>query len=335
MTVSAIVADSSADSSDPIEQFVPFDIASITDHQRDIPRLAKNADVCAAIEAQLPRIPTNHSLYQGDARRLAAITDASVHLVVTSPPYWTLKRYNDSPGQMGHIDSYDEFLDQLDHVWRECHRVLVPGGRVVCVVGDVLLSRRQNRGEHVCVPLHSSIQERCRKIGFSNLAPIIWHKIANIAYEATGNGAGFLGKPYEPNAVIKNDIEFILMFRKPGGYRSPSLATRLLSLIPADRYSQWFQQIWTGITGASTKRHPAPFPLELAERLVRMYSFVGDIVLDPFLGTGTTSVAAAKSGRHSIGIETDPTYFALARERISRDTQHLFGVATTEVHADA
>lgn len=156
------------------------------------------------------------------------------------------------------------------------------------------------------VPLHASIQEHCRIIGYNNLAPIVWHKIANAVYEASGNGGGFLGKPYEPNAVIKNDIEFILMERKPGGYRSPSLATRILSVVPAARHKVWFQQIWTGVTGASTKRHPAPYPPDLAERLVRMFSFVGDTVLDPFLGTGTTSAAAAKWGRNSIGIEVDP-----------------------------
>jgi modification methylase len=312
------------------EDFVPPEIAHINDHQRDVPRIAKDPVLCAAIELQLPKIPTRHRLHLGDARKLDAIPDESVHLVVTSPPYWTLKRYNESPEQMGHIDDYEAFLRELDRVWQQCLRVLVPGGRVVCVVGDVLLSRRQNKGEHVCVPLHASIQEHCRLIGFSNLAPIIWYKIANVVYEANGNGAGFLGKPYEPNAVIKNDIEFILMFRKPGGYRSPSLSTRLLSIIPAERYSQWFQQIWSGITGASTKKHPAPFPVELAERLVRMFSFVGDVVLDPFMGTGTTTVAAAKTGRNSIGIEVDVDYFEFAESRIDRDTQNLFGVATIE-----
>jgi DNA modification methylase len=210
--------------------------------------------------------------------------------------------------------------------------MLVPGGRLVCVVGDVCLSRRSNKGEHTVVPLHASIQDHCRKIGFNNLAPIIWHKIANAAYEASGNGGGFLGKPYEPNAVIKNDIEFILMLRKPGGYRSPSLATRILSVIPEEKHRIWFQQIWTGVTGASTKNHPAPYPLELAERLIRMFSFVGDIVLDPFLGTGTTSVAAAKWGRNSIGIEIDPHYFDYAENRIETDTRRLFSSALIRNH---
>jgi DNA modification methylase len=175
------------------------------------------------------------------------------------------------------------------------------GGRLVCVVGDVCLSRRKNGGRHTVVPLHASIQDRCRAIGFDNLAPIIWHKIANAQFEADGNGASFLGKPYEPNSVIKNDIEFILMQRKPGGYRAPDLPTRVLSVIAEANHKAWFQQIWSGLTGASTRRHPAPFPLELATRLVRMFSFVGDTVLDPFLGTGTTSLAASQCGRNSVG----------------------------------
>jgi modification methylase len=162
-------------------------------------------------------------------------------------------------------------------------------------------------------------------MGFDNLAPIIWHKISNATYEA-GGGSTFLGKPYEPNAVIKNDVEFILMQRKPGGYRSPDTATRILSIVPENKHRKWFQQIWTGLTGASTKHHPAPFPIELAERLVRMFSFVGDTVLDPFAGTGTTNAAAAKWGRHSIGIEIDSHYFRLARERLEREAHRMFSM---------
>src|SRR6185295_5008856 len=272
-------------------------------------------------------------IYNGDARKLAFLESNSVQLIVTSPPYWTLKTYRESDGQLGHVADYEEFIDQLSSVWRECLRVLVPGGRLVCVVGDVCLSRRKNKGEHTVVSLHASIQESCRKIGFSNLAPIIWHKIANAVYEATGNGGGFLGKPYEPNSVIKNDIEFILMERKPGGYRSPSLASRILSVIPAEQHKSWFQQIWTGVTGASTKLHPAPYPPQLAERLIRMFSFVGDNVLDPFMGTGTTNLAAAKWGRNSIGVEVDPHYFEMAVKRLDTETPKLITDRTIRVHS--
>lgn len=173
------------------------------------------------------------------------------------------------------------------------------------------------------MPLHATIQERCKKIGFDNLAPIIWHKIANAKYEVAGGG-GFLGKPYEPNAVIKNDVEFILMQRKPGGYRSPSRLERLLSIVPAHCYQEWFRQIWSDIAGASTLKHPAPFPIALAERLIRMFSFVGDTVLDPFMGTATTNYAAARWGRNSIGIEVDAHYFDMARKRMATYTADLY-----------
>ena len=153
-----------------------------------------------------------------------------------------------------------------------------------------------------------------------------------LRYEADGNGGSFLGKPYEPNSVIKNDIEFILMQRKPGGYRAPELATRIMSVIPEECHREWFQQIWNGLTGASTRHHPAPYPLELASRLIRMFSFVGDTVLDPFLGTGTTTVAAAQCGRNTIGFEIDAEYLRFAESRINGQTSGLFVSATVDIH---
>lgn len=195
------------------------------------------------------------------------------------------------------------------------------------MVWDVCLSRRANGGRHTVVPLHAAIQERCRAIGFDNPAPIIWHKITNARHESAGKGVGFLGKPYEPNALLKNNIEFILMQRKPCGYRTPSPAQRVLSVIPAADHRRWFQQIWAGLPGASSKEHPAPYPLALAERLIRMFSFVGDTVLDPFVGSGTTSVAAARWGRHSHGIELDPAYFEQARRRLSSESSVVSGLA--------
>jgi modification methylase len=309
-----------------LSAFVPTALVVTDDPQTLIPSLAKDERSVALIEQSVRTIPTTHRLILGDARKMK-LAPESVQLVLTSPPYWTLKEYRDSHAQLGHVEDYEEFLKALDEVWQQCFEALVPGGRLICVVGDVCLSRKENGGRHTVVPLHAAIQEHCRKIGFDNLAPIIWHKISNAAYEVEG-GPGFLGKPYEPNAVIKNDIEFILMERKPGGYRAPDLSTKILSLISAENHRKWFQQIWTGLTGASTKDHPAPYPAELAERLVRMFSFVGDRVVDPFLGTGTTTIAAAKWGRHSVGVEVDAHYFKLAEERILRETSSLFGRAS-------
>jgi DNA modification methylase len=308
---------------DELSSFVPKRLRSLADPQRDIPRIAKDQALTTEIEAAVREVPTAHELHLGDARTMEFLASESVHLVLTSPPYWTLKEYNHSEGQLGWIEDYESFLDQLDMVWRHCERALVHGGRLICVVGDVCIARRKNNGRHLVVPLHASIQERCRSLGFDNLAPIIWHKIANAVYEVD-NGSGFLGKPYEPNAVIKNDIEFILMQRKPGGYRTPSLARRILSVIPDECHKQWFRQVWTGLGGASTRDHPAPFPLELAERLIRMFSFVGDTVLDPFAGTGTTTLAAGRWGRNSVSVEVDAEYFDHACARIERETAGLF-----------
>lgn len=280
---------------------------------------------------------TVHRLHVGDARDLSWIANESVQLVVTSPPYWTLKEYADSPGQMGSIDDYERFLDELDRVWRECSRVLVPGGRVCCVVGDVCVPRKAI-GRHLVMPLHSDIQVRMRKLGLDCLTPILWHKIANGVTEAEGNGAGFYGKPYQPGAIVKNDLEYILFFRKGGSYRSPSNAQKALSMLNRDEMRAWFQSFWTDIKGASTsKGHPAPYPAELAERLIRMFSFAGDLVLDPFLGTGSTSIAASRTGRNSVGNEIEPTYLKIASQRLSAECSAVraFGPVLASVVRDA
>ena len=171
------------------------------------------------------------------------------------------------------------------------------------------------------VPLHAAIQIQCSAIGYDNLAPIIWHKISNMKTEAVGTGGTYLGKPFEPNGIIKNDIEFILMLRKPGGYRSPTSAARLSQpVISADDHDRWFRQIWNDIQGrlrrGTIRRHS---PMELAERLIRMFSFAGDTVLDPFTGTASTQVAARQYGRNSIGVEIEPAYHAMAEARLNDD----------------
>jgi site-specific DNA-methyltransferase (adenine-specific) len=264
---------------------------------------------------------TYQRLINGDARDLSFLEEKSVHLVVTSPPYWNLKRYNENPDQLGHIDDYESFLIEVEKVWHEIYRVLVPGGRLVCVVGDVCVSRRKF-GRHLVFPLHADICVLCRRIGFDNLNPIIWYKIANASFEVS-NGSKFLGKPYEPNSIIKNDMEFILMQRKPGGYRKPTEEQRKLSKIDKKDFDNWFRQIWS-IPGASTRNHPAPFPLELATRLVKMFSFHGDTVLDPFCGSGTTMIAALRNGRNSIGIDIDSEYCRMAARYLKAESSNLF-----------
>jgi DNA modification methylase len=306
---------------------LPTDLVDLSEPKKAIPKLAKDEQAIEELRQIIREIPTSHRLFLGDARYMDSIPDASVHLVLTSPPYWILKKYPDREGQLGAVESYESFLDEMAQVWRHCHRVLVQGGRLIIVVGDVCLSRRKY-GRHVVMPLHASLQERCRLIGFDNLAPIIWYKIANIALEVE-NGSRFLGKPYEPSGIIKNDIEYILMQRKPGAYRKPTLAMRVFSVISQTEHSEWFRQIWD-LPGASTKHHPAPFPQDLAERLIRMFSFVGDTVLDPFMGTGTTNLAAATCGRNSIGVEIDPDYIAFSEHRIRKEIWQSCPASTVE-----
>lgn len=271
---------------------------------------------------------TEHRIVQGDARDLAALHDESVHLVVTSPPYWTLKDYPAAEGQLGNIPDYGRFLSDLDRVWKECDRVLVPGGRVCCVVGDVCVPRKT--GRHYVVPLHADIQVRSRAIGLDCLTPVIWQKITNGSHEASGNGAGYYGKPYEPGGVIKNDTEYILFLRKGTKYRSPTETQRHLSMLTKTEMRTWFRSVWSDIPGASTRNgHPAPYPPALAERLIRMFSFAGDTVLDPFAGSCSTLVAAMRSGRNSVGIEIEPSYIEVAAERLRAEQNQPFRGNTT------
>lgn len=267
-------------------------------------------------------LKTTHELHLGDARDLPHLGAGQrhIHLVVTSPPYWTLKDYDGgaADAQLGHVEDYNSFQDELTKVWSRCFELLVPGGRLCIVVGDVCLPRRVG-GRHQVIPLHADIALRCRQVGYDYLTPILWHKIANALTEVEGNGAPFLGKPYEPNAIIKNDVEYILMLRKPGAYRNPTREQRVLSLIDKEDHARWFRSIWTDVTGASSRKgHPAPYPVDLAYRLIRMFSFVGDVVLDPFLGSGSTTEAAIRAYRSSIGYEIEPTYFRDLKEKFSQ-----------------
>ena len=277
---------------------------------------------------------TKHMLRLGDARDLSWIGDSSVHLIVTSPPYWTLKQYAPNECQLAEIKSYTDFLDELDKVWRECARVLAPGGRICCVVGDVCIPRRE--GRHHVMPLHADIMVRARKIGLDSLTPILWFKIANGVTEAKGNGAGFYGKPYQPGAIIKNDAEYILFLRKGGEYRSPSAIQKALSMLTRQEMKSWLRSAWFDIKGESTRRgHPAPYPVTLAERMIKLFSFAGDTVLDPFDGTGTTNLAAIATGRNSIGNEIELAYLKIAEQRLRLATgmSRTFGAthATLEI----
>lgn len=311
--------------SEAFREHVPAECRDLLDMpdrelKSEIPALARDKGRMQAVERAVKSLPSHHGLHERDARDLSMLDDESLHLVVTSPPYFDLKDYENGvgvDGQLGDVDEYDRFIEMLDDVWTEAYRKLVPGGRMCVVVGDVLRSR-SSHGRHRVVPLHATIQEHCVEVGFDNLAPVIWYKIGNASLESGGN-ARFLGKPYEPGAVIKNDVEYVLLFRKPGGYRSPSVEKRVLSTIEADEHQRYFRQLWDDVPGAPQDAHPAPYPVALADRLVRMFSFVGDTVLDPFAGTGTTGVAASRLGRNSVSVEIEPKYVDIAEDRIEEE----------------
>lgn len=300
----------------------------------DIPRLPQIDNEPGAPEALLtanrllrtrrwpaPYDRTRHEMIVGDARDLGFLPAESVHLVVTSPPYFNLKPYASDAGgrQLARIDDYDAFLGELDRVWRECARVLVPGGRICCVIGDILIPRRAD-GRHRVLPLPSDIQVRSRNHGLDNLTPILWFKIGNRTNEAGGGSSGYYGKPYQPGAIIKNDHEHIVMLRKPGGYRATPMIQKALSMLQRDEMDAWMRPVWSDIRGASLRDgHPAPFPAELAERLIRLFSFAGDTVLDPFAGSGSTAVAAIRTGRNSISVEIEEAYLNAATRRAAKE----------------
>lgn len=262
----------------------------------------------------MPDTQRSHQIWERDSRDLSFLDSESVHLVCTSPPYGSLKEYPDHPDQLGNISDYDKFLSELDAVWAECLRVLVPGGRVACVVGDVCISRKRG-GRHHVLPLSADIQVRARKLGFDNLTPIRWFKVSNMKLEASRSGR-YLGKPNLPNGIIKNDLEHILFLRKPGGYRKPTAKMEKASRIKTDDYVRYFSPVWSDVTGQVRRDHPAPFPPEIPRRLIRMFSFVGDIVVDPFAGTGTTAIAAMETDRDSVSVEVDPEYVSSMESRL-------------------
>jgi site-specific DNA-methyltransferase (adenine-specific) len=316
----------------------------------DIPRIPLTDNEPGAVAALLnanrllrqhrwpaPYDRTRHEMILGDARELGFIASESVHLVVTSPPYFNLKPYSsDADGrQLGRLDDYEAFLDELDRVWRECARVLVPGGRICCVIGDILIPRRAD-GRHRVLPLPSDIQVRSRRNGLDNLTPILWFKIGNRTNEAGGGSSGYYGKPYQPGSIIKNDHEHIVMLRKPGGYRNTSMIKRALSMLQRDEMEAWMRPVWSDIRGASLRDgHPAPFPIEMAERLIRMFSFAGDTVLDPFAGSGTTAVAAIRAGRSSISVEIEEQYLNASTRRAALEATSALLVTHAAIVAES
>ena len=258
---------------------------------------------------------TRQLLIVGDARdAMKKVAGHAVQLVVTSPPYWNIKDYK-HPCQIGLNQSYSDYVRALRMVWSECKRTLSPGCKMVINVGDQFLRARDNHGRYEIKPIHTDIIKCCTDLGFIFLGNIIWQKITTT--KTTGGGS-WMGSTYFPrDGYVTYEHEYIMIFKKPGKAPIPTLPMKARSKLPKEFRSRWFRGIWADIPPARQRAHVAMFPLELPERLIRMFSFAGETVLDPFVGSGTTMEAAQKWGRSSIGIELNPNYVPLIRERVA------------------
>lgn len=241
---------------------------------------------------------THHLLVVGDARQMSELRDESVHLVVTSPPYWQLKDYG-HPAQIGFEQSYEEYINSLNLVWSECYRVLHPGCRLCINIGDQF-ARSVYYGRYKVVPIHAEVIRFCEALGMDYLGAIIWQKVTTTN---TSGGARVMGSfPYPRNGIVKLDYEFILLFKKLGTPPAVDPAIKQQAAFTTEEWNTYFAGHWT-IPGARQLQHIAAFPPEIPRRLIRMFSFPGETVLDPFVGSGTTMAVARQIGRNSVGYE--------------------------------
>lgn len=263
--------------------------------------------------------PTTHKLINGDSRCMSLIPDCSVQLIVTSPPYWQLKDYG-SDEQIGFNDTYEQYINNLNLVWSECYRVLSKGCRLCINVGDQF-ARSAYYGRYKVIPIHSEIIRFCETIGFDYMGSIVWQKPTNMH---TSGGQKVMGSyPYPRNGIVKIDFEHILLFKKGGKAPIVSNSVRQQSELSDAEWQSYFSSHWT-FDGARQDGHIAVFPEELPKRLIKMFSFVGDIILDPFMGSGTTALAARNLGRNSIGYEINPNFMDYYREKVMQTTECTF-----------
>ncbi|MCR4438417.1 MAG: DNA methyltransferase [bacterium] len=268
---------------------------------------------------------THHRIILGDARQMAEVPDESVHLIITSPPYWQLKDYGDER-QIGFHDSYEDYINNLNLVWQECFRVLHKGCRMCVNIGDQF-ARSVYYGRYKVIPIRTEIIKFCETLGMDYMGAIIWQKVTTTN---TTGGATVMGSfPYPRNGILKIDYEFILIFKKLGDAPKVSREIRGLSKLSTEEWNAYFSGHWT-FGGEKQDKHLAMFPVELPRRLIRMFSFGGDTVLDPFLGSGTTSLAAKELGRNSIGYEINAKFMAIIREKLGVGRGDLFGETTYE-----
>lgn len=254
---------------------------------------------------------TYHKIINGDSRRMDIIDKNSVHLVITSPPYWQLKDYG-SENQIGFNDSYENYINNLNLVWNECYRVLHNGCRLCINIGDQF-ARAVYYGRYKVIPIREEIIKFCETIGFDYMGAIIWQKVTTS--NTTGGGVQMGSYPYPRNGILKIDYEFILIFKKLGESPKPTTEQKELSKITPEEWNIYFAGHWN-FAGIRQKDHIAMFPEELPRRLIKMFSFVNETILDPFAGSGTTSLAAKNTERNSIGFEINSEFIPVIKEKI-------------------
>jgi len=269
---------------------------------------------------------TYHKIIIGDSRWMKEVPDETVHLIVTSPPYWQLKDYGNGR-QIGFNDTYEEYINNLNLAWSECHRVLHKGCRLCVNIGDQF-ARSVYYGRYKIIPIRTEIIKFCESFGFDYMGAIIWQKVTTCH---TTGGATVMGSyPYPRNGIIKLDYEFILIFKKYGDAPKVSKEIKEKSRLTEEEWSQYFTGHWS-FSGEKQDKHLAMFPEELPRRIIKMFSFVGDTVLDPFLGSGTTSLAARNLDRNSIGYEINEDDLPTIREKLGIGQKDIFKEAVVEI----
>lgn len=269
---------------------------------------------------------TLHKIVIGDSRKMKEVSDESTHLVITSPPYWQLKDYGNGK-QIGYNDSYEEYINNLNLVWNECYRILHKGCRLCINIGDQF-ARSVYYGRYKVIPIRTEIIKFCESIGFDYMGAIIWQKVTTTH---TTGGATVMGSyPFPRNGILKIDYEFILIFKKYGNSPKVSKEVKDQSKLTKEEWNQYFTGHWN-FPGEKQVKHLAMYPCELPRRLIKMFSFVGDTVLDPFIGSGTTSLAAKKLDRNSIGYEINEDFLPVIREKLSVEQRSITQDATFKI----
>ncbi|HPT30605.1 MAG TPA: DNA methyltransferase [Prolixibacteraceae bacterium] len=263
---------------------------------------------------------THHKIITGDSRYLAELPDHSVHLAITSPPYWQLKDYG-TKNQIGFHDSYENYINSLNLVWKECYRTLYDGCRLCVNIGDQF-ARAVYYGRYKVIPIREEIIKFCENIGFDYMGAIIWQKVTTS--NTTGGGVQMGSYPYPRNGILKLDYEFILVFKKLGDSPKPTKEQKELSKMTAEEWNTFFAGHWN-FAGARQMGHIAMFPEELPRRLIKMFSFAGETILDPFLGSGTTALAAKNTDRNSVGYEINPEFIPVIKEKLEIHQMDLNG----------